>query len=100
MQLTQALSCPLIHTIDHTLMPDFLQALMEWPVYRYGLVFFAVVSIVPAIVSANMTQHLASKIIQSPSSIKQHGLGLIGNLALCLGCSTIIYFAIRIYITN
>jgi hypothetical protein len=81
-------------------MLDFLQSLMEWPVYRYGLIFFAVVAFVPAIVSANMTQHLASKIIQSPRSIKQHGLGFLGNLALCLGCSTIIYFAVRIYITN
>lgn len=81
-------------------MPDFLQTLMEWPIYRYGLIFFAIVSIVPAIVSANMTQHLASKIIQSPGSIKQHGLGLLANLALCLACSTIIYIAIRIYITD
>jgi len=81
-------------------MPDFLQALMEWPIYRYGLIFFAIVSIVPAIVSANMTQHLASKIIQSPISIKLHGLGFLSNLALDFGWSIHFYIGDSIYVNN
>ena len=81
-------------------MMDLVQSVMEWPVYRYGLLFFALISIIPAIVSANMVQHLASKIIQTPSTFGQHFIALVFNLTLCLVCATIIYFAVRTYSTD
>ncbi len=81
-------------------MMDLIQSVMEWPVYRYGLLFFALISVVPAIVSANMVQHLASKIIQTPASFAQHVIALLFNLTICLVCATIIYFAVRIYIAQ
>lgn len=81
-------------------MMDLIQAVMEWPVYRYGLLFFALISVVPAIVSANMVQHLVSKIIHTPATFTQHFMALLFNLGVCLVCATIIYCAVRIYITQ
>ena len=81
-------------------MMDLIQSVMAWPVYRYGLLFFALISVIPAIVSANMVQHLITKIIQTPNTVSQHFIALLFNLVVCLVCATIIYFALRTYITN
>jgi len=67
------------------------------PVYRYGLMLFALLAIVPAIVSGNMAQHLASKLTKNQidmKTIKQLAL----NLVVFIGCVSLILFTLITYL--
>ena len=81
-------------------MPDWLETISQLPIYRYGLIFFAVVLLIPAIVSGNMAQHLVTSILKDPSSISKHLKPLFGNLAIFIICAAIIIYTIYIYVIN
>lgn len=81
-------------------MPEWLETITQFPIYRYGLIFFALVLIVPAIVSGNMAQHLVTKIFKQPSSTPEHLKSLLGNLIIFIACTAVIIYAIYVYIIN
>jgi hypothetical protein len=81
-------------------MPDWLVTISEFPIYRYGLIFFAVVLLVPAVVSGNMVQHIITSIIKDRSSASSQLKPLFGNLAIFIICAAIIYYAVYIYLIN
>ena len=76
---------------------NFINEISAMPVYRYGLMLFALLAIVPAIVSGNMAQHLASKLTKNHidmKTIKQLAL----NLAVFIGCVSLILFTLITYL--
>ena len=81
-------------------MPDWLVTISEFPIYRYGLIFFAVVLLVPAVVSGNMVQHIITSIIKDRSSASSQLKPLLGNLAIFIICAAIIYYTVYIYLIN
>ena len=81
-------------------MPDWLVTISEFPIYRYGLIFFAVVLLIPALVSGNMAQHIITLIIKNRSSFAKHLKPLLGNLTIFIICTAIICYAVYIYFIN
>lgn len=76
---------------------NFINEISAMPVYRYGLMLFALLAIVPAIVSGNMAQHLASKLTKNQidmKTIKQLAL----NLVVFIGCVSLILFTLITYL--
>ena len=81
-------------------MPDWLVTISEFPIYRYGLIFFAVVLLIPALVSGNMAQHIITLIIKNRSSFAKQLKPLLGNLTIFIICTAIICYAVYIYFIN
>ena len=81
-------------------MPDWLETISQLPIYRYGLIFFAVALLIPAIVSGNMVQHLVTLVFKDPASISKHLKYLLGNLVIFFICAAVILYAIYIYAFN
>ncbi|MDG1249646.1 MAG: hypothetical protein P8O75_03340 [Gammaproteobacteria bacterium] len=76
---------------------DFIIELSALPVYSYGLVLFSLIAIVPAIVSGNMAQHLASQLIKGNANIQlvKH---LAFNLTIFIACVGWILFTLITYL--
>ena len=80
------------------LLLDFIREIPNLAIYRYGLVLFAVLLIVPAIVSGNMVQHLATKIINKETTLNAGFKSLAGNFLVFIISVGIICYAIYSYV--
>jgi hypothetical protein len=72
--------------------------LPELAIYRYGLIFFAVLSLFPAIVSGNMTQYFCSKLIKGEAPVGHHFKLFMVNFLIFVVCVGIICYAIYSYL--
>ena len=89
-------NCPHTRSNEPALI-EFIREIPNLPIYRYGLVLFAVLLIVPAIVSGNMVQHLATKIVRREISISDGFKALAGNLLVFITSVGVICYAIYVY---
>ena len=76
---------------------DFIIELSALPVYSYGLVLFSLIAIVPAIVSGNMAQHLASQLVKG-NATTQNAKNLALNLIIFIACVGWILFTLITYL--
>ncbi len=79
---------------------DFIREIPNLPIYRFGLVLFALLLIVPAIVSGNMVQHLATRIVSKKLSLSQGIKPLAGNFLIFIASVGIICYAIYVYLVQ
>ncbi len=75
----------------------FLGALFNSPHYSYGWLALAALTILPAIVSANLIQHDISKLISGKSKSNQIAKPLLFNITILLVCISVMAFAFYLY---
>ena len=76
---------------------SIFEALMNSPHYAFGWLFLAILTILPAIVSANLIQHELSKVFNRKEGEKLDLNALIKNIFILLIAISIIAYAYYLY---
>lgn len=73
---------------------ETIEAIAALPIYNYGWLVFAILAFIPALVSGNMTQHLATQLLKREIDPARAIKPLLANLVLFVICLAVLVYAL------